>query len=660
MRPVRLDDLFHLRFASDVDLAPDGTHAAYVRVRLRSEENDYHRSIQLLEVATGRVRPLTFGPHDAYPRFSPAGRKVAFLREVSDQDQLYILDLSGGEPHALTNLRHGVEDFVWAPDGRSLAVLARTGPDGPESGTPPDPKELPAPERHTRAVRRITRLHYRHDGIGYFEDLHQHLFIFDLDGTRRQLTHGEYDVDHPAFSPDGRLVAFTANLGPDPDFTAHLSGIWTVPSGGGDPQPATPQDSSFRLPQFTPDGDSLVCVGGRFEHGPYTQDALWQQSLSGGAPLRIGPEPDLPVGDESLTDQVGGPSSGPVVAPDGTRVYCLLSQSGSVRVASISLADGSVHYLTPPGQVVRRFSLDRRAERLAAIVTDPVTPLRAVVYDIGGRVLTASDDNHHFLADVAFVRPEKMQAHASDGTAIDTWAIMPQEKSERTAAVLEIHGGPMAMYADALMLEFQLLAAAGFAVVYTNPRGSQGYGQKHLAAIRGDWGNLDMQDVLAGLDEALSRHPQIDRQRLGVAGGSYGGYLTNWLIGHVDLFRAAVTMRTVSDEYSFFGTSDIGYLDEHELDALPWDEPERYLRFSPIHYAQSIHAPLLIIHSEEDYRCPIGQAEELYTWLRRLGRTVEMLRFPGEGHNLSRTGKPWHRHLRLREIVAWFQLHLAE
>lgn len=659
MRAVRVDDLFHLRFATDVDLSPDGVYAVYVRTAMRPTENDYHRSLQLLHVDTRSVRPLTFGPGDSLPRFAPSGRLIAFLREVSERPQLHVLDLSGGEPRQITSLREGVGAFTWSPEGRSIALLSRTSDAGPAFGAPPDPRDLPVEQRHLRDVRRISRLRYRTDGLGYLGDLYQHLFIFSLDGTWRQLTHGAFDTGEPAFSSDGRMLAFSANFGPAPDREPHLSGICTVPASGGDIRTVTAMDSAFHQPHFTLDGEQIVFAGHRMDHGPYSQNSLWRVPVSGGSPERIGPNLDLPVGDGSLIDQADGPPCTMALAPDGSHVYCLISCAGSVRVASVTVRSGDVRFLTPTGQVVRRFSLDRYHERIAAIVTDPVTPLRVAVYDLRGDVLAASDDNHHLLDDVVFVQPEKFQAASGGDTSVDTWVLRPEGAGVTLPAVLEIHGGPTAMYSEGLMLEFQLLAAAGYAVIYTNPRGSLGYGQKHLSAIRGDWGNHDMEDILAGLEAALLRHPEIDRTRLGVAGGSYGGFMTNWLLSHTDLFRAGVTMRTVSDELSFFGTSDIGYLDAIEWDVLPWDDPGRYLAISPISYARSITAPLLILHSEEDYRCPIGQAEELYAWLSYMGRDVEMIRFPGEGHNLSRSGKPWHRHLRLREIVGWFDAHIA-
>jgi dipeptidyl aminopeptidase/acylaminoacyl peptidase len=250
----------------------------------------------------------------------------------------------------------------------------------------------------------------------------------------------------------------------------------------------------------------------------------------------------------------------------------------------------------------------------------------------------------------------------TDGDTVDGWAWRPAVASEggQHPTVLEIHGGPMAMYTGTFFLEFQLLLASGIGVVITNPRGSQGYGEAFCAAISHRWGTVDYADIMAGMDAALTRFPWIDPDRLGVAGGSYGGYMTAWVIGHTDRFRAACCMRPVINGYSFFGSCDVGHhWDEGwGLGRMPWEDPEAYLRVSPIVHAGAIRTPTLIIASEDDLRCPPEQAEQLYTALKKQGVEAAFLRYPGESHGLSRGGKPWHRVHRLRHIVAWFAARL--
>ncbi|GAB6876344.1 prolyl oligopeptidase family serine peptidase [Thermaerobacter litoralis] len=277
---------------------------------------------------------------------------------------------------------------------------------------------------------------------------------------------------------------------------------------------------------------------------------------------------------------------------------------------------------------------------------------------IQGRRLSRANDR--WLAEVAVVEPEHF-TFESDGNVLDGWLIRPVgfEPGKRYPAVLQIHGGPMAMYGYAFFHEFQLLAARGYAVFYTNPRGSQGYGQAFCAAIRGDWGNRDYRDLMAFVDAVLERYDFIDRDRLGVAGGSYGGYMTNWIVTHTDRFRAGVTMRCVANEHSFFGTSDIGFHDLFDLESPPWEDPLRYLEMSPIHHIGRCKTPLLVMHSEMDLRCPIEQAEQIYTALKVLGVPTEFVRFPEESHGLSRGGKPWHRVYRLDRIVEWFDRYLS-
>ncbi|PZN07416.1 MAG: peptidase S9 family protein, partial [Bacillota bacterium] len=267
--------------------------------------------------------------------------------------------------------------------------------------------------------------------------------------------------------------------------------------------------------------------------------------------------------------------------------------------------------------------------------------------------------NERLLADVEVVEPETF-TFQSDGKLLDGWLLRPVgfEPGKKYPAILHIHGGPMFMYGYAFCHELQLLAARGYAVFFTNPRGSQGYGQEFCTAIRGDWGNRDYRDLMACVDAVLERFDFIDPERLGVAGSSYGGYMTNWIVTHTDRFRAAVTMDCIANGYSFFGTSDLGYDDLFGLGVPPWEDPLRYLEMSPLHHIARCKTPLLIMHSEMDLRCPIEQAEQLYTALKVRGVPTEFVRFPGESHGLSLGGKPWHRVYRLDRIVEWFDRYL--
>jgi dipeptidyl aminopeptidase/acylaminoacyl peptidase len=276
----------------------------------------------------------------------------------------------------------------------------------------------------------------------------------------------------------------------------------------------------------------------------------------------------------------------------------------------------------------------------------------------GGRERRLTCSNRALLDGFELVAPERLEFEGAQGASVEGWFLRGRGRGWRPT-ILEIHGGPHYAYGNAFFHELQLLAARGYNVLYTNPRGSRGYGEQFCSEITGAWGELDYQDLMAAVDQIVSR-PDVDADRLGVAGGSYGGFMTNWIVGHTDRFRAAVSMRGLSNFVSMYGTSDIGtFFCERELLGDPREQLERYLRMSPITYVDRVTTPLLILHGEQDLRCPLEQAEQLFVALRRRGKTVELVRFPEESHNLSRSGRPDRRLLRLERIVGWFDRWLG-
>src|SRR5690606_15469874 len=346
---------------------------------------------------------------------------------------------------------------------------------------------------------------------------------------------------------------------------------------------------------------------------------------------------------------------------------------GQVHLFRVDTAGGAVQQLTQGEYVVFDWTVQpgRGTAVLAAATPENPNDIYLATWDAGPdagpepegvRLTRLTRANEQLLAERRVSLPEKFQFRAEGGPLVDGWVIKPVDfdPARRYPAVLQIHGGPMGMYPGTFFFEFQLLAAAGIAVIYTNPRGSQGYGEAFCAGIRGNWGSSDYADLMAGVDAALARCPWIDPERLGVAGGSYGGYMTAWITGHTDRFKAACVMRAVTNCYSFFGTSDYGYRWDRVWGAgrPPWENPDDYLRQSPITYVGSVRTPTLVIHSEDDHRCLIEQGEQWYTALKKLGVEAEFLRYPGETHELSRSGRPWHRVHRLRAIVDWFTRHL--
>jgi len=680
-RVLQPEDLLSLAFVGDVQVSPDGSRLAFVRTTIDADSNEYRSRVCVMPVTsetTAEPPPFTGGPRrDHSPRWSPSGDRLAFVSDRKGDAQIWVMPADGGEARQVTRVKGGASGPVWSPDGRYLAFTARLGEEGilPATdggkGDGRDEDEKDPARRYTKDVRVIDRIWYRLDDLGYFDGKYSQVCVAEVETERTvQLTAGRLDAESPAWSPDGLQLAFSSNRLPNGERQPSVSDIHVLSfrpedlaglSAIREPRTLTSGRGPASQPAWSPDGRTIAFLGNHQERGWYTNTHIWLVPAEGGEARRLTGDFDQTFGDQAVTD-LRGHGNGPALrwSEDGRTLFCAFSQGGTVHLAAVDAADGRVTPVTSGDRLVYSVALDRSCRTLGYVATDPLLPGDVFVARLDDS-LQAVDErrlteiNRELLQAVSLAPTERFTFQAGGGPRADGWVVKPVgfEPGKTYPAVLEIHGGPMAMYGNAFFLEFQLLAARGLAVVYTNPRGSYGYGQDFVAAIRGDWGNLDYQDLMAGLEAALA-FGFIDPARLGVAGGSYGGFMTNWMIGHTDRFKAAVTMRSVVNEYSFFGTSDLGFSDDEEFGCLPWQDPERYRRLSPVSYVERMRTPLLILHSEEDYRCPISQAEELYASLKKLDQEVVFVRFPGESHELSRSGKPWHRVLRLEKIVDWF------
>jgi dipeptidyl aminopeptidase/acylaminoacyl peptidase len=647
------DDLLRLTLIGEPALSPDGRSVAVAVSRLDADRDDYRSAIWLVPTEGGEPRQLTAGTHrDTAPRWSLHGDQLAFL---SDRDtetpQLWLLPVSGGEARRVTGLENAVSDPVWAPDGRRIAFVSRL--------TPPD--NNPGSD-----VRVINDARYKADGDGFLDGKWRHLWVVDVesdDVAPARITDGDFDHLSPAWSPTGREIAFVANR--EPNWQLHRArDLWSIAPGGGPPRRLTAGDGRFGLPAWSPDGRQIACVGDRKLGREAPNDELWLIPAAGGEPRSLTAAFDRSVGDAAIADIGQFPAQRPLWSADGATIAFLASDRGDTQLWEVAAAGGPVRALTSGERRIAAFDRSADPERLIIATSDPVTPfeIHRVEMDRSEKPLTRF--NAAWVAETAAAWPEPVTVAAPDGQAVDGWILRPPDAApgHDYPAILEIHGGPHAMYGTSFFHEFQLLAARGFVVIYANPRGSVGYGEAFAQALHAAWGENDTPDLLAMLDQAIAAGG-IDPGRVGVTGGSYGGFMTNWLLGHSDRFKAGVTQRSLSNLYSLYGTDDIAVVSlDVEFGGPPWSEAnhgrDRYLALSPITYVERITAPLLIMHSELDYRCPIEQAEQLFIALKRLGREVVFVRFPDESHGLSRSGKPKHRLERLRRIVNWFDEHL--
>ncbi len=664
-RRLRPEDLFQIRLITEAQISPDGSRVCFAQKVLAPEENKYRSHLWIVPTEEGDPRPLTGGDQlDHSPAWSPDGRWIGFLSTRSGSPQIWIIPDGGGKARKITSLKGISGRPVWSPDGLRIAFTILLS----EKGIEPEREEriLSPRERFTADVRLIRTLPYKENGIGFIGEKFTQIAVVDLrERSLRVLTEGRTNHDDPAWSPDGRSLAFSmshwmAVEARNPNRML-IGDIGLVPATGGSVHRLTQSSGPAHSPAFAPDGKTIAYVGHALQYGDYTQPSVWTVATSGGEPRHITAGFDRPFGDMSIADMIESQRpSPPTWAPDGRSLFYLASDSGMSHLVRIQAATGLVESVTEGKQVIYNFSVSWGSHRAAICHSDPVTPNDIFLLDLDGakyeRRLT--NVNGEFLSTVELSEPERFTTR-SGAVTVEGWILRPAGiyPHSKTPAVLQIHGGPTLMYGYRFFFEFQLLSANNITVAYSNPRGSMGYGQAFTAAIRGNWGNQDFADVSNAIDEAVMRGG-IDPDRLGVAGGSYGGFMVNWIIGHTDRFRAAIAMRSISNGYSFFGTGDFAFSDLSDFGDPPWRIPGFYLSHSPISFADSVQTPLLMIHGENDLRVPISEAEQFYTALKLLGRKVLLIRYPDEDHDLSRNGQPWHRVHRLDAIVGWFLEHL--
>ena len=649
-RPVGVDDLFNLSIVDELDVDASGQTAIFSETVLDRDENRYRSRLWHYTFDDERLTALTSGSHrDTKPAWAPDGRSIAFLssREGASQNgsgrQLFLLPASGGEAKRLTNLDSSIEVFAWSPDSRRIVFVSAVRSNDPLSKTD---------------VKVITTPRFRADGDGYLDDRFKQLFELHVDtGAIRQITRGEFDHTQPAWSPTGNEIACISNRDAGWEYRNDRH-IYLIKVESGHIRRLTDRDGRWSLPAWSPDGRSIASYGTRNLTSGSARNEIFVTQVASGETTSSTAEVDVDFRDSSIGDWAGY-SLDPPVWTDENRVVVVASVRGAVYAVEVELDTGAIHKLSPAeGRLGHPRKIADGA--IAAVRSTFTDPGELVRIDEAGNVEQLTNFNSEWRVSVELIEPAPILADSEDGEEIAGWLVTPANASPDSPAplLLEIHGGPFGMYAETFVHEFQVLAGQGYAVLFANPRGSAGYGDRFAGLLLPEMGNNDFPDLIAILDEAVKR-PEIDGDRLGVLGGSYGGFMTSWVISHSDRFNAAVTQRTVTDWFSAWGTDDIFYADENvTLGATPWEDPDLYFKISPISYVDQITTPTLIIHSEEDYRCPIAQGEELFTALMRLGVPTEFVRFPDESHGLSRTGQPKHRLERLHHILRWFETYL--
>ncbi|MBO9313732.1 MAG: S9 family peptidase [Chloroflexus sp.] len=672
LQPFKIDDLYELGWLEDPRLSPDGRYVAVVWVTVDRVGNSYHRHIALVPTDGSKpLRRFTRGKQDQQPRWSPDGQWLAFVSNRDDErGQIYLISVNGGEARQLTNHPNGASDPAWSPDGRYIAFLAPVNADEQareDAGDSPPPPADAWEARRAREQRQhdeelrtdprvITKLPYR-SGTSYFDDRRRHIYVVEVNdddtpATPRRLTSGDLHYSAPVWMPDGLALLSTATRDPEADSLFAYYDVMRIPLDGSRPQPLTSAGFSYFDPRPSPDGRQIAFL--RLNEARLLGEGRRVAIIpaTGGEPHDLTAHTDLNV--EQFHWQ-----------PDGQGVLFSAAWRGHAHVYQIGLP-GTPTYrngMTLVGgmRIVSEFDVGRDGS-IAFIAGSADNPCDLFWRSADGQEHRLTRINEHLLSQRIIVPIEEMLYLAPDGSEVQGWTLHPPDfdPARRYPLAVYIHGGPHIMWGPgfrSMWHEWQVAAARGYVVFFCNPRGSEGYGELWRDAIRGNWGEADAPDILAGIDALVARG-YIDPNRIGVTGGSYGGYMTAWLIGHDDRFACAVAARGVYNLLTQHSTSDAHELIEIEFGGFPWELYEELWDHSPLAHAHKIKTPLLLLHSELDYRVPISEAEQLFAILRRQKKVVELVRYPREGHELTRSGEPRHRADHMRRTLEWFDRYL--
>jgi len=663
-RRISAEDLYRFALISEPQISPDGKLAVFCQHRVTREKERKYANLWVVPTEGGESRQFTHGDQaDTRPRFSPDGTQIAFQSNRTDekQPQIYLVPVRGGEARRLTDLEGTIRAFEWSPDGNRLLLQFRAR----------DPEEIDREKDETKkelgiVCRHITRVFFKEDAVGFLPTARWHLLMIDVrTGKTTQLTEAEtYDEHDPAWSPDGKTIAFCSNRTKDPDLDPDAVDLYTIPAAGGEmkkiPTPVGPKWG----PSFSPDGSWLAYYGHKGKGQDWKQTRLWIVPSSGeGEACNLTADYDFNASAWTINDMGSPPQVPPTWSTDGKTIFFQVAHHGNTVLKSVSV-DGDaveVNDVIVEQGIVGMFSFDSSQNDMIYFHADMKDPGHVWHREMStghSRVLTRV--NEDLLQEIDLGEIEEVWFKGAAGNDLQGWILKPPSFDPSTAypAILEIHGGPRVQYGNFFMHEFYFLAAHDYVVYFCNPRGGQGYGEEHSKAIDNNWGTVDYDDLMAWTD-FIAAKPYIDADRMGVTGGSYGGYMTNWIIGHTDRFKAAVTQRSVSNLVSMHGSSDFNWAFQTEFgDVPPWEDLDNYGRQSPMKHIANAKTPTLVIHSEQDLRCAIEQGEQIFVALKQLGVETEMVRFPDEPHGLSRQGRTDRRIARLNHILRWFDRYL--
>ncbi|HMD34725.1 MAG TPA: S9 family peptidase [Vicinamibacterales bacterium] len=691
-------DLFKFTWIADPQISPDGSTVAFVRVSVNEKENRYETSLYVVS-SDGHETPrrLTSGIRDTSPRWAPDGKSIAFVRAPANPPsgaspsssgaspssggasqsstgdkiqatQLYLLSLDGGEARALTDLERGVQSPAWSPDGKTIAFNSPTGR---------EKREGQDGKGHKSDVTVVTRPVYRANGNPTYvdNDHHSHIFTVRVAGsevgsnagrpltpTPDQITDGDYDERDITWSRDGATIYFASTRVPEPYYDESDDELYSVAAAGGAIKKLASIEGGIGNLSLSPDGKRIAFVGA-LRGKPirsYSQPDLWVVDAAGGAPKNLTANYDFDVAGGIGGDQAAprGQNRKPILwSKDQQSLIVVAAEKGSSNLERVSIATGKVEPLTNGPHDLVSYSATPDASRIAATLSTQTNIGDLSVLD-GARAFQANAITHindDLFKDIQQSEPEEIWYRSFDGKQIQAWILKPPdfEPSRKYPLILEIHGGPHSAYGNTYTHEFQWMAAKGYVVLFTNPRGSTSYGQDFGNIIQYHYPGDDYKDLMAGVDEVL-RRGYVDASRLGVTGGSGGGLLTNWTITQTQRFKAAVAQRDIADWYGFWFTADFTLFQPTWFRKAPWEDPQDFAARSPITHVANVTTPTMFVLGDADYRTPPADGGEMmFRALKYRKIPTVMVRFPRETHELSRSGEPWHRVERLQHIVGW-------
>lgn len=654
-RGVTPEDYFLFEFAGDPRISPDGKLVAFVVTTVDQKQNRRHSSIWMTAVDGNRAPwQFTTSPQNSNsPRWSPDGQWLAFISSrpsaetaaratnesaASDQrPQVWVLSMNGGEARRITNLKNGASSFQWSPDGKRLVCLGRTGP-----------SDARAENRDRSDVRHYSHISYKFNDTGWFDDRRSHIWIVDVkSGANKQITSGDdwNDAD-PQWSPDGTRIAFASNRTGKEYEEDRNTDVWVIAAEGGPLTKISDHSESDNSPRWSPDGKTIAFVG-RVREDEHPK--IWLAPGAGGAPSVLAARSlDLIPTDLDWAEA-------------GRALYFQTGVKGETHLFRVDLASKEIVKVTSGARAVRGVDLNDKTRKMVYTANDFKHLDDLYVADLSGQnehKLTKLNEALWRQLELADV--ERITYKSADGWDVDGFLVKPigWQEGKKYPMILSVHGGPAGQYGVDWYHEFQVYAARGWAVFFCNPRGSTGYGEKFERGIVGEWGGKDYQDVMNGVQAILKKYSWIDRDRLGVTGGSYGGFMTNWIVGHTNIFKAAVTLRSLSNFISDDGTRDGAYGHKGDFGGDIFEKFDLFWDRSPLKYAKNVKTPTLILHSDNDFRVPIEQGEQWFRALKHFGVTTEIVFFPRENHNLTRTGEPKHLVESLNWQIYWFDRFL--